>query len=101
MRVNIETVQFKADEKLIDFINAKMEKLHQIFDRIIDIDVFLKLESHEQVKDKISEIKVKLPGTILIAKHKEKTFEGSVDHTVESLKRQIIKYKEKLRSNVH
>jgi putative sigma-54 modulation protein len=95
MRVHMETVQFKADKKLLDFIEKKLSKLDLFFDRIIDADVFLRLENSGQVRDKIAEIKLKVPGEVLIAKDTNKTFEASVDQATESLKRQLLKYKEK------
>src|SRR6476620_4298427 len=43
MNVNIQTVHFDADQKLIQYVNQKIEKLPQFHDRIINVDVFLKL----------------------------------------------------------
>jgi len=97
MRVHTETVQFKADKKLLDFIEKKVAKLDQYFDRIIDANVFLKLENSGQVKDKIAEIKLTVPGETLIAKDSDKTFEVAIDAAVEALRRQLLKYKEKMR----
>ncbi len=97
MRVHTETVQFKADKKLLDFIEKKVAKLDQFFDRIIDANVFLKLENSGQVKDKIAVIRRPVPGEILIAKDSDKTFEVAIDAAVEALRRQLLKYKEKMR----
>jgi len=81
---------------LIDFINAKLAKLEQIYDRIIDARVTLKLENTGQVKDKVAEVRINLPGQTLIAKHSQKSFEASIDAIIENLKRQIKRYKTKL-----
>jgi putative sigma-54 modulation protein len=99
MRVQTETVQFKADKKLLDFIDNKMSKLDQFFDRIIDAQVYLKLENSGQVKDKIAEIKLNVPGDTLIAKESSKAFESSIDAAIDVLKRQLDKYKEKMREH--
>jgi len=64
-------------------------------DTIIDAHVVLKLENAGQVKDKIAEVRIKVPGNILIAKESNRTFEASVASAVEALRRQIIRYKEK------
>ena len=45
MKIHIESVQFKADQKLHEFIEKKMEKLTAHFDRIINVDVKLRLEN--------------------------------------------------------
>lgn len=95
----IHTVQFSADQKLLDFIEKKTNKLNQYFDKIIDTEVYLKLdENSSQIKDKTVEIKVNLPGNQLFAKSTSKQFEEATDDTISSITRQLKKYKEKLRS---
>jgi putative sigma-54 modulation protein len=95
MRVHTESVAFKADQKLVEFVERKLSKMDQFFDRIIDAHVVLKLENAGQVKDKIAEVRIKVPGNVLIAKESNRTFEASVASAVEALRRQIIRYKEK------
>lgn len=97
MRVHTESVQFKADQKLLDFIERKLLKMEHFFDRVIDARVTLKLENSGQIKDKIAEVKLSVPGETLIAKASTKTFEASVDMAVDSLRRQLVRYKEKIR----
>lgn len=98
MRVHTEAVQFKADVKLIDFIEKKLGKMEQYFDHIIEAHVVLKLENAGQVKDKVAEVKLSVPGETIFVKETSKTFEASIDSAVDSLKRQLIKYKERLRN---
>ncbi|MEO1259057.1 MAG: ribosome-associated translation inhibitor RaiA [Bacteroidota bacterium] len=97
MKVHTESVQFKADKKLVEFINRKVGKLDQYFDRIIHVDVKLRLENAGQVKDKVAEVRLEVPGQRLFAKEVSKTFEKSISEVVENLRRQLTKYKEKLR----
>jgi len=97
MKVHTQSLHFSADAKLIDFIEKKLGKLEQFFDHIIEANVSLKLENSGKVKDKIAEIKISIPGTVLYVKESSKTFEASVDSASASLKRQLIKYKERLR----
>ena len=97
MQVHTEAVQFKADRKLINFIERKLNKIEQLYDRIIDARVVLKLENSGQVKDKIAEVRLYLPGDTLIAKESNKTFEASIDSATSSLKRQLIKYKNRIK----
>lgn len=96
MTVYTEAVAFKADQKLLKFIEEKLAKLEGMFDRIIDARVVLKLENSGQVKDKIAEVRVHLPGQVLVAKNTHKTFEGSIMEIIENLKRQIRRYKSRL-----
>ena len=95
MKIYTESVQFKADQKLLDFIEKKLNKMDHYFDRIIDARVTLKLENTGQVRDKIAEVRLKVPGDILVVKENQKTFEAAIDAVVDVLKRQLIKFKEK------
>jgi putative sigma-54 modulation protein len=95
MRVQTQSVHFDADVKLIEFIEQKLAKLETFFDRIIMAEVILKLENSGQVRDKIAEIKLKVPKGVLIAKETNKSFEASVDSAVEALRKQLIKHKTK------
>lgn len=96
MDVQIQTVHFDADQKLISHINKKVEKLKTFSDNITNVEIFLKLENISQkVKDKIAEIKVSIPKASLFAKHESKSFEESFDLALDSMVAQIKKNKEK------
>ena len=98
MRVNINSVHFKADKKLLVFINEKIEKLTGIYDGVIGSEVNLKLGNSDNGDNKITEIRVIIPGYDLFARKQGKTFEESTDVAVEALRRQLKKHKEKLRN---
>ncbi|MFK7947071.1 MAG: ribosome-associated translation inhibitor RaiA [Saprospiraceae bacterium] len=98
MKVHTQSVHFDADMKLIEFIEQKLNKLERFFDQIIMADVILRLENNGQVRDKIAEIKLKVPGKVLIAKETEKSFEAAIDSSADALRRQLIKYKERMRA---
>jgi putative sigma-54 modulation protein len=96
MNVQIQTVHFDADAKLIDHVSKKIQKLNTYYDRIVSVDVFLKLDNiAHQVKDKIAEIKVRIPRHDLFVKHESKSFEESFDLAFDSLVTQIKRQKEK------
>lgn len=97
MTVKTEAVQFKADQKLLDHIDKKLQKMEQFFDRIITANVTLKLENAGQIKDKVAEIRLSVPGDTIIAKETHKTFEAAIDSAAAALKRQLIRYKEQIR----
>lgn len=98
MQVNVSSKQFRADEKLVAYTEKKINKLTTFFDRIIDSRVSLKLENSGQVKDKIVEVSVNVPGQTLFASETHKTFEGAVDLVTDDLKRQLKRYKDKIRN---
>ena len=99
MKIQIHSIHFDADTKLLDFIHQKLDKLKTFYDRIIDSEVFLKLEKDESMENKIVEIKINVAGNQFFSKHKARSFEAGVDAVVESLRRQLKKYKEK--QNAH
>ncbi len=96
MNVKIQTVHFDADVKLIDYVSKKLQKLQTFHDRIIKVDVFLKLDNVvHNIKDKIAEIKVHVPRQNLFVKASSKSFEESFDCALDSLVNQIKRRKEK------
>jgi putative sigma-54 modulation protein len=96
MTVNIQTVHFDADGKLLEYINRKMEKLSSFHDRIIKVDVFLKLDNIvHNIKDKIAEIRVHIPRHQLFVKATSKSFESSFDDAFDSIVNQIKRQKQK------
>ena len=97
MNIQIHSVRFNADKKLIDFVQSKLDKLIHFSEDIVNAEVFLRLDKDEDRENKISEIRLELPGGPLFAKKQSKTFEEATDDTIDALKKQITKHKEKLR----
>jgi len=97
MNVNIQTVHFEADNKLVDFVQKRLEKLGTFHDRIIKVEVYLKLDNIvHNIKDKIAEIRVHVPRHNFFVKASSKSFEESFDSALESLVSQIKRKKAKL-----
>jgi putative sigma-54 modulation protein len=97
MKVNISSVHFKSDKKLDDFINDKVVKLTHIFEGVIVSDVTLKLDSSDRVKNKVVEIRLAIRGNDLFARKESKSFEEATDLAVDALKKQLTRYKDKVR----
>ena len=96
MNVNIQTVKFNPDVKLTEYVNRKLDKLQTFHDRIIKVDVYLKLDNVvHTIKDKIAEIRVQIPRYQFFVKCSSKSFEESFDSALESLVTQIKRKKEK------
>jgi len=95
MKITVQSIRFNADKKLLDFIQRKVDKLDTFYDHIISGEVYLKLENVEDEANKITEIKLMLPGNQIFAKEQCKTFEEATDVAVESLRKQIEKHKQK------
>lgn len=96
MNVNIQSVHFDADRRLIDYINQKLQKINLFNDRIIRVNVFLKLDNVvHAIKDKVAEIRVHIPRHNFFVKSTSKSFEESFDDALDSLITQIKKNKER------
>lgn len=98
MKVNMQSVNFNADQSLLDFIQNRMDKLEQFYDNVIQCDVFLKVENTKGKENKIFEAKLRVPGDSFVVKKVCKTFEEGADSAINSLERQLKKRKQKLRS---
>ncbi len=95
MKLQIQSIHFDADAKLLDYIEKKTEKLSVFYDKIVDGEVFLKLEKDDEKQNKIVEIKLRIPGSSLFVREKSASFEAAADEAVEALKNQLKKAKEK------
>jgi len=97
MEIQIHSVRFDADKKLLDFIQVKVNKLLQYRDDILAADIFLRLINVQDDNNKIVEIKLDIPRNSLFAKKQSKTFEEATDIAIDALRRQITKQKGKQR----
>lgn len=95
MKLQVHSIHFDADQKLIDFIQKKVDKLETFYDRMVDGEVFLRL-NNEGIDNKTVEIKLKVPGNQLFAKEHAETFEAATDLATEALRKQIRKFKTKV-----
>lgn len=99
MNRKIQADGFIVDQKLVEFIEAKTDKLTTFFDKIIDLDIKLKLDSHQKIKDKVIHILCHIPQSKLFVESSAKSFEEATDEAVEDLKRQIKRKKELAQSH--
>jgi putative sigma-54 modulation protein len=95
MNIKINSIKFSPTRKLETFVEGKVKKLEQYYDDIIGAEIFLKFENTEKLKNKVTEIKLDIPGNELFAKKQSKTFEESTDNAIDALRKQIIKHKNK------
>lgn len=97
MKVNIQSVKFKADQKLENHIQSRLDKLDQFHDHVIDADVYLKLVNTATKENKVAEIRINIPGNDILVSKESNSFEDAVDQATDVLKRQLRKRKEKVR----
>jgi putative sigma-54 modulation protein len=97
MNIQIHSVRFDADKKLIDFVHQKLEKLTQFGEDIVNAEVYLRLDKDLEKENKITEIKLELSGGPLFARKQSKSFEEATDEAIDAIKKQIAKHKQKKR----
>ena len=96
MDIQVHSVHFTADKKLLDFVNDKVGKLELFFDNITAGEVFLRLDKSSEGDNKVAEVKILLPGKELFAKKQCKSFEEATDLAVDALRKQVEKHKAKV-----
>jgi putative sigma-54 modulation protein len=96
MNIKINDIHFNADQRLVDFITKKVSKLETFYDNIISVEVILKVIKPEVANNKEVELKLSIPSAdYLFAKKQGDTFEEATDLTIDAIKKQLKKFKEK------
>ncbi len=96
MRLQVHSIHFDADRKLIDFIQQRVDKLETFYNRLVEGEVFLRI-NNEGIENKTVEIKLSVPGKKLFAKEQAKSFEAAADLATEALRHQLKKFKTKIK----
>lgn len=93
MAINIKSLKFDADAKLIAYVEKKVVKLEKFFDNMGDIDVTLSLLP--DAENKSVKLQTRIPGEDLIVERQARTFEEAVTDAADALKERIVRSKEK------
>ncbi|MBN1638690.1 MAG: ribosome-associated translation inhibitor RaiA [Ignavibacteriales bacterium] len=94
MNIKITSRKFKAKDSLKEFITGELKSLQKLNDDIMDANAVLSF-THQNQSIKTAEIKLNIPGTLLIVTESTDDFAKSVDIAVAKLKRQLRKLKTK------
>ena len=98
MKISVQSVNFNISSELVEFIEKKVNNLEKFHDHILGGQVFLKVQSSSEKENKITELKMSIPGNDIVAKKQSKTFEEGISQCVDSVRRQLLKRKDKLRA---
>ena len=88
MKVEIQSIRFNPDRKLVDFVNKKIDKISAIDDGLIKTDVFLKIDKPESPENKIRNSYSLLKRRVLCKKQCD-TFEESIYLSVQAKKTSV------------
>lgn len=98
MKISVQSVNFNISKDLVNYIEKKVNNLEKFHDHIIGAEVYLKVQSSSEKENKLVDVKMNLPGLDIVAKKQSKTFEEGASLALDSIKRQLVKRKEKLRA---
>ena len=95
MKIQVQNVNFNGSTKLSETVEKKLLKLDTLYDKIKCANIYFKIENNNEKNNKTTEIVLEVPGDDLVVKKTGQTFEEGIDLAVDSLKRLLIKKKEK------
>ena len=91
--INVKSLKFDADQKLLDFVEKKVARVEKFFDNLGDIDVTLSLSPEPD--NKCVRLQTRFPGEDLVIERHAKTFEEAVTEAVDLMKERIVRAKER------
>lgn len=93
MNIQIQSVRFTADKKLVDFVEEKVSKLDRYAEDIVSAEVTLHLDKDPEHGNKVAVVQLNVTGDTLVAERQSKTFEEALDLSLDALKKQLAKHK--------
>lgn len=94
MKTTFTARHFDSSKDLHAFAEDAVQKLDQFYDRILTCDIILEPVPDDEDPQQ-AELNVKVPQKLLNAKEKAPSYEQAINLVIESMSRQLKKYKEK------
>ena len=96
LKISVQSEHFRVDGKLVAYVEQKLNRLERLSQNIVDAEVHLKLQdTGARVREKIVDIRLRMPGGTLLDRKTARTFEAALDASFDTLKRQLVRHKEK------
>lgn len=96
MEATIKAIHFDISEKLVSFINKKIDKMSRRFEAITEAEVSLKVVKPESAMNKEAQVKLSVPPAAdLFASKTADTFEEAIDLCLDALEPQLEKVKDR------
>ncbi len=90
MEVRIQAIHFDASQRLVDFINKKVDRVVRRVPDTTDVEVNLRVVKPETAMNKEAMVKFTTPQTAeIVAEKTADTFEEAIDLCLEAVERQI------------
>ncbi len=94
MKISVQSIGLTPHEPLEEYLNKKISKLDTFYDKILECQVFLKVDNASSKDNKTAEIKLVVPGEDIVVKKTSSSFEESLDQCADTAKKLLIKKKE-------
>lgn len=95
MEAKIKAIHFDITDKLVNFINKKIDKLSRRFEAVTEAEVTLKVVKPETAMNKEAAVKLIVPPAAdLYASKIADSFEEAIDLCLDALERQLEKNKD-------
>lgn len=95
MQLNITGHHIELTEALHAYVTEKFQRIERHFDHITHAQVILSVEKQRQK----AEAKLQVSGGDIFAQDEQEDMYASIDAMIDKLDRQVIKYKEKMKSH--
>ena len=95
MKINLQSVHFKASNQLKEFVDEKVGKLSHLNEDILSAEVTLIADDIKIKSNKVCEIRLVVPGYDDFVKRDAASFEEAVLDAVEALQKVLRRKKDK------
>jgi ribosomal subunit interface protein len=96
MKINLQSLHFKASDHLKEFVEEKVGKLSHYDDKIISAEVTLFSDDGKNIDNKVCEIRLVVPGYDDFVKKNSESFESSIAEAVDTLQKILRRKKDKV-----
>ena len=98
MKYIFQSINFNSEDKLINLVKKRTNKLKLFFNKIDSVQVYAKLKNNNTSLNKEVELMISLPGENLIARKTSYSFESSLKLVLSKIFRMLKKRKYKLKN---
>ncbi|MBZ4671806.1 MAG: sigma 54 modulation protein/ribosomal protein [Deferribacteraceae bacterium] len=94
MNIQITVKNVELTDAIRSYVEKKVSKVKKYFDQVVDVHVVLDVQKNAHM----AEILVNAKGVFLKGIEKSEDLYASIDLAIDKIERQLVKYKEKLKS---
>ncbi|WKS95051.1 ribosome hibernation-promoting factor, HPF/YfiA family [Riemerella columbina] len=95
MKISVQSLGLTPHQPLEEYLEKKLNKLETFYNKILEAQVFLKVENTSDKENKTAEIILVVPGDDIVVKKTCASFEEAIDKCGDIAKKLLIKKKEK------